>query len=626
MSAKNAVDEEKKLLSKMAEEREGDKGSMKPATAAPEDGGTSKADSTGTGADKKPTVADAVAETKNQTKKPDEKNDDDYKSKPDGSSVTDGNSQPDGAAGRDNGNAEKPKVAATETAGKGRNGAKKPATPGEEDAEEGAGGGAGKKPTAGKSLGAIAQIDANINSAKVDDLQTLHTILYDGPAKAMVLRRNLRKFDGFEFGPDSDAYRKRVSATEKLDVKKLAQLAHVLALEKKGTKEELAARICTFLLKPDGEEELSADELGEEEEEDEDDEEEEEVSEEEEAPKKKTPARRGGAAAATPTRGRDNASSKSTSGRPKRTTAGRGYQDYTSSEEEEEETVKVGRGRRARRGSDSGSDYNPSAGSDSDAGKRRSSRAPARGSRTSARNVRKRYSDDESEESASDEDFSEDDRRKKKTTPARGGRGRPSAAAAASRQSQRGRGRKRKAETESEEEESEEEEVDSEDSDRPKRKSVAKTGGRVVAANNKAKNVTPVKGRGQPKRAAAVNSAKKTKRGRGRSSSGDEDDEEDEEDAEEEEEEDEPELEENESEDEKPLVKKAKQEKEVVDAAAPPSEDDIKEYLKEILEEANLEEITMKTVCKKVYAKYPEHDLSHKKDFIKATVKSLIST
>lgn len=52
--------------------------------------------------------------------------------------------------------------------------------------------------------------------------------------------------------------------------------------------------------------------------------------------------------------------------------------------------------------------YNPSAGSDSDVGKRRSSRAPVRGSRASARNVRKRkYSEDESEESASDDDFSE---------------------------------------------------------------------------------------------------------------------------------------------------------------------------------------------------------------------------
>lgn len=162
----------------------------------------------------------------------------------------------------------------------------------------------------------------------MDDLQTLHTILYEGPAKPMVLRRNLRKFDGFEFGADSDAYRKRVSATEKLDVKKLGQLAEILALEKKGSKEELAGRICTFLLRPDGDEELPDDEMGEEEEEEEDEEnEEEEMSEEEEeAPKKKTPAKRGsGASAAAPAgRGRDNA--KSSSGRPKRSTAGRGYQ------------------------------------------------------------------------------------------------------------------------------------------------------------------------------------------------------------------------------------------------------------------------------------------------------------
>ncbi|XP_053679610.1 protein DEK isoform X2 [Anopheles nili] len=616
MSA-NAADEEKKL-SKMAEEREDDKGSVKSATAgsvAPDDG-TSKADSTGTGTDKKLTLKEP-SDAKNQTKNTDEKSGDE-KSKMDSKLATDGgNGQPeDDADSRDNGNADKPKATAeAEAKGKNRNGAKKLTDEEEADVDD------AEKPS-GKSLGSIALIDANITKAKVDDLQTLHTIMYDGPAKPMVLRRNLRKFDGFEVAAGSDAYRKRVSATEKLDVKKLAQLAEILALDKKGSKEELAGRICSFLLKPDGDEELP-EEMGEEEEEEEDEEEEnedEEVSEEE-APKKKTPVKRG-APAAGGGRGRgENASSKSSSGRPKRSTAGRGYQDYTTSEEEEEETVKVGRGRRARRGSDSGSDYNPSAGSDSDAGKRRSARAPARGSRTSARNVRKRYSDDESEESASDDDFSEEDQRKKKTTPARGNRGRPSTTA---RQSPRARGRKRKADTESEEEESEEEEeVDSEDSERPKRKSMAtvRGGGRSAAVtNNKAKNSTPAKGRGQPKRAAAVTSAKKSKRGRDRSSSGEEDEEE-----EEEEDEEEPELDDNESEDEKPLVKKAKQEKET-DTAAPPSEDDIKEYLKEILDEANLEEITMKTVCKKVYAKYPQHDLSHKKDFIKATVKSLIST
>lgn len=31
----------------------------------------------------------------------------------------------------------------------------------------------------------------------------------------------------------------------------------------------------------------------------------------------------------------------------------------------------------------------------------------------------------------------------------------------------------------------------------------------------------------------------------------------------------------------------------------------------------------MKTVCKQVYSKYPQFDLSHKKDFIKSTVKSV---
>lgn len=47
------------------------------------------------------------------------------------------------------------------------------------------------------------------------------------------------------------------------------------------------------------------------------------------------------------------------------------------------------------------------------------------------------------------------------------------------------------------------------------------------------------------------------------------------------------------------------------------------QLLKDILAEANLEEITMKTVCKKVYAHYPNHDLSERKAFIKQTVKSV---
>jgi protein DEK len=77
-----------------------------------------------------------------------------------------------------------------------------------------------------------------------------------------------------------------------------------------------------------------------------------------------------------------------------------------------------------------------------------------------------------------------------------------------------------------------------------------------------------------------------------------------------------------ESEDDEPLKKPPKKgAKEGSDGM--PTDDDIKKLLKDILAEANLEEITMKTVCKKVYAHYPNHDLSQRKDFIKQTVKSV---
>jgi hypothetical protein len=43
------------------------------------------------------------------------------------------------------------------------------------------------------------------------------------------------------------------------------------------------------------------------------------------------------------------------------------------------------------------------------------------------------------------------------------------------------------------------------------------------------------------------------------------------------------------------------------------------------LANANLEEVTMKQICKQVYENYPAYDLTEWKDFIKTTVKELIS-
>ncbi|XP_073487236.1 protein DEK [Aquarana catesbeiana] len=70
------------------------------------------------------------------------------------------------------------------------------------------------------------------------------------------------------------------------------------------------------------------------------------------------------------------------------------------------------------------------------------------------------------------------------------------------------------------------------------------------------------------------------------------------------------------SSDDEPLIKKVKK---------PPTDEEIQETVKKLLAEANLEEVTMKQICKKVNESYPTHDLSSRKTFIKATVKELIS-
>ncbi|CAL4067657.1 unnamed protein product [Meganyctiphanes norvegica] len=70
------------------------------------------------------------------------------------------------------------------------------------------------------------------------------------------------------------------------------------------------------------------------------------------------------------------------------------------------------------------------------------------------------------------------------------------------------------------------------------------------------------------------------------------------------------------SSDDEPLIKKTK---------APPSNDEIKQKVEKILDGADLEEVTMKTVCKQIYEMYPGFDLTDRKSFIKDTVKSIIS-
>ncbi|KAL9980328.1 hypothetical protein ACROYT_G008899 [Oculina patagonica] len=71
------------------------------------------------------------------------------------------------------------------------------------------------------------------------------------------------------------------------------------------------------------------------------------------------------------------------------------------------------------------------------------------------------------------------------------------------------------------------------------------------------------------------------------------------------------------SSDEEPLAKKSKKQ--------PPTNSELEKIVKDLLDGADLEQVTMKSVCKQVYDMFPEHDLTSRKDFIKETVRKVIS-
>nr|XP_020512867.1 protein DEK-like [Labrus bergylta] len=70
------------------------------------------------------------------------------------------------------------------------------------------------------------------------------------------------------------------------------------------------------------------------------------------------------------------------------------------------------------------------------------------------------------------------------------------------------------------------------------------------------------------------------------------------------------------SDDDEPLIKMIKK---------APTDEQLKETVQSLLKEADLEEMTMKQICQRVFDTYPDHDLTSKKDYIKQTVKSLIT-
>ncbi|CAH1966803.1 unnamed protein product [Acanthoscelides obtectus] len=102
----------------------------------------------------------------------------------------------------------------------------------------------------GTALGDIPRIEASITRYKNDDLKTLHRLLFKVNGKTTLVKKNIRKFNGFDFDKDSDEYQKKIASVQKLDLKQLKGLCEVLDLQKSGTKDDLVNRIVDFLLEP----------------------------------------------------------------------------------------------------------------------------------------------------------------------------------------------------------------------------------------------------------------------------------------------------------------------------------------------------------------------------------------
>lgn len=78
----------------------------------------------------------------------------------------------------------------------------------------------------------------------------MHRLLFRTPGKTALIKKNIKRFNGFDFKKDSDEYEKKMVAAQKFEVKQLKSICEMLDLEKKGNKEEISVRIIDFLIDP----------------------------------------------------------------------------------------------------------------------------------------------------------------------------------------------------------------------------------------------------------------------------------------------------------------------------------------------------------------------------------------
>ncbi|XP_059424289.1 protein DEK-like [Carassius carassius] len=362
----------------------------------------------------------------------------------------------------------------------------------------------------GDKLGDIVRINHSIGKLKAPLLKPLHKIVYDRPGTASTLRKNLRLFNGFPFGEESDLYNKKMEKVKRLHKEQLRTICQTLDLERSGTQIVLSERIMKFLAHP------------------------------------------------------------TNSGRPilkkKKKSTKDGKREKSSSKSKKQQK-KVESGKSKPIVTDSSSDDDDDD-DDNDEEVKENSKDTEKSVTVSKKNKDSgdESSDKEEDDEDDDDDAPEEDSKKEEKIPQK----KKSSTTKSTKKSEK-----------SEQSASDESDQDVHDEDKNAKKT------KKPAAKRKA----PAKPVPKTKKADSSSNRGKEKANEIKDES-------------------------ESSEDDVPLIKMIKK---------PPTEEQLKEAIKNLLKDANLEEVTMKQITRQVYDKYPDFDLTSRKEFIKETVKGLVS-
>merc|ERR1712212_1360222 len=102
----------------------------------------------------------------------------------------------------------------------------------------------------GTCLGDIPIIDHLVSKENSDSLRPLHHMLFKTFGQSHLIKKNIRKFNGFAFEKDSEEHAKKTERLAKMTIPELKLFCGFLSLEKSGSKEDVVGRILGFLLEP----------------------------------------------------------------------------------------------------------------------------------------------------------------------------------------------------------------------------------------------------------------------------------------------------------------------------------------------------------------------------------------